>query len=248
MRRPELVAHRGYPELYPENTLVGIEAAIRAGARLVEVDVQLSADEVPVLLHDRTLQRVCGAKGTVHHLPYEQLRKLHPSEFDRFGYRFSHVRIPSLAEFRELLEIHPGVTAFVELKQSSIEHFGTTVVLNRVLRELAPVAGQVVIISFSLQTLLAARSQGVPSVGVILERWTERKQATTRAIRPDYVICDIRKLPRWRKLRADNARIMVYDITDLKLAVKLGERGADLIETFDIGEMFAQLAVLQGAN
>ena len=52
---PELVAHRGYALHYPENTLIGIEAAIRAGARYVEVDVQLSADKVPVLFHDRTL-------------------------------------------------------------------------------------------------------------------------------------------------------------------------------------------------
>ena len=49
MRIPELVAHRGYPQHYPENTLIGIEAAITAGARFIDVDVQLSADRVPVL-------------------------------------------------------------------------------------------------------------------------------------------------------------------------------------------------------
>ena len=75
----QLVAHRGYTEHYPENTLVSMEAAIRAGARALELDIQLSADEVPVLLHDRTLQRVCNAKGVVHHLPYGQLRRLQPT-------------------------------------------------------------------------------------------------------------------------------------------------------------------------
>ena len=82
--------HRGYPERYPENTLVGMEAAIRAGARAVELDIQLSADEVPILMHDRTLQRVCGVKGTIHHLPFDQLRTLQPMEFERFGYRYAH--------------------------------------------------------------------------------------------------------------------------------------------------------------
>ena len=79
MTIPQLVAHRGYPEHFPENTRIGIEAAIRAGARLVEIDVQLSADEVAVLLHDQNLQRVAGFKGTVHHLSYDQLYEIHLS-------------------------------------------------------------------------------------------------------------------------------------------------------------------------
>ena len=142
MTIPQLVAHRGYPDHFPENTLIGIAAAIRAGARLVEIDVQLSADEVPVLVHDHNLQRVAGFKGTVHHLSYDQLYEIHPSEFERFGYRYAQVRIPTLAEFCKLLQKWPGVTAFVELKSTSIDHFGPALVLNRVLRDIEAVASQ----------------------------------------------------------------------------------------------------------
>ena len=39
-----LIAHRGYPAHYPENTLIGLEAAIKAGAERIEFDIQLSAD------------------------------------------------------------------------------------------------------------------------------------------------------------------------------------------------------------
>ncbi|MEK7733824.1 MAG: glycerophosphodiester phosphodiesterase family protein [Pseudomonadota bacterium] len=66
MNPPELVAHRGYTLLYPENTLSAVRGAIEAGGRYVEVDIQLSRDEVPVLFHDHTLKRLCGVDGAVH--------------------------------------------------------------------------------------------------------------------------------------------------------------------------------------
>ncbi|MFQ5935002.1 MAG: glycerophosphodiester phosphodiesterase family protein [Acidiferrobacterales bacterium] len=245
---PQLVAHRGYPEHYPENTLVGIHAAIRAGAPAVEVDVQLSADEIPVLLHDRTLQRVCGAKGTVHHLPFEQLRSLHPSEFERFGYRFAHVQVPSLAEFVQLLQGYPGVTAFIELKCASIEHFGPAMVLNRVLRELEPIAERAVLISFSFEFLLAARKQRVRALGAILEKWGQRKQATLREIKPEFLLCNTEILPRWGSLRVPNTRLVVYEVIDARLATQLARRGVELVETFAIGEMVDELELLRDAN
>jgi len=52
------IGHRGAPKLAVENTLASIDAAIAAGARWVEVDVKLTRDRVPVLLHDRTLHRI----------------------------------------------------------------------------------------------------------------------------------------------------------------------------------------------
>ncbi len=248
MTIPQLVAHRGYPEHFPENTRIGIEAAIRAGARLVEIDVQLSADEVAVLLHDQNLQRVAGFKGTVHHLSYDQLYEIHPSEFERFGYRYAQVRIPTLAEFCELLQKWPGVTAFVELKSASIEHFGPAVVLNRVLRDIESVAGQVVLISFSFEILRAARKQGVAALGVILSKWRDRKAAIVREIKPQYVHSNVNLLPRWGKLRVDNAKLVVYEIVKAKLAVDLAARGVDFVETFAIGEMFEQLEHLKGQS
>jgi glycerophosphoryl diester phosphodiesterase len=248
MLTPELVAHRGYPEHYPENTLIGIEAAIRTGARFVEVDIQLTADEVPVLLHDRTLQRVCGIKATVHHLPYEELRSFHPSEYDRFGYRFANVTIPSLAELAQLLRGHPGVTAFVELKSASLEHFGPTVVINRVLRELESVMKQVVLISFSFDALLTARKQRPLAVGAVIERWSERKQPMLRELRPQYLICDIGGLPRWGKLRIPDTRVIIYETVDPQVALRLARRGVEFVETFAIGEMLEALELLRGAS
>ena len=59
--RPLVVAHRTCPEHAPENSLLGIRRAAELGADLVEVDVRLSVEGRPILLHDRTLRRTTGS-------------------------------------------------------------------------------------------------------------------------------------------------------------------------------------------
>jgi glycerophosphoryl diester phosphodiesterase len=58
--RPLAIGHRGAPTVATENTMPSIDAAIDAGADLVEIDVRLTRDGAPVLLHDRTLKRLWG--------------------------------------------------------------------------------------------------------------------------------------------------------------------------------------------
>lgn len=245
MRIPELVAHRGYSQHYPENTLIGIEAALHAGARFVEVDVQLSADHVPVLFHDRNLDRLCRAPGMIHEFTREQLRDFHVLEFERFGYKFADNPITTLAELAELLARHPEVTAFIEIKRVAIERFGVATVLEQVLTALAPVTNQCVLISYNMPILLAARAQGYPRVGAILEKWHHHRSDEVRAIRPDYLFCDAADLLDLGDLGDVGAQVVVYEITDPQLALQLARRGVGFIETFAIGEMLAAFEPLR---
>jgi len=242
---PELVAHRGYPLHYPENTLIGIEAAIRTGARYIEVDVQLSADKVPVLFHDRTLDRLCRAQGMIHRYTREALKDFNVFEFERFGYKFAQNPITTLAELGALLARHPQVTAFIELKRVSIEVFGVQTVLDNVLRSLAPVTSQCVLISYNVPVLASAREQDYHSVGAILECWHHQRNADVQAIRPDYLFCDAVDLPRFGDLERAGAKIVVYEITNPQAALKLAKRGVGFIETFAIGEMLAAFEPLR---
>lgn len=245
MHIPELVAHRGFPLHYPENTLIGIEAAIRTGARYVEVDVQLSADKVPVLFHDRTLDRLCRAQGMIHRYTREELKAFHVFEFERFGYKFAQNPVTTLAELGALLARHPQVTAFIELKRVSIEVFGVQTVLDSVLRSLAPVTPQCVLISYNVPILAAARQQGYHSVGAILERWHDQRHDDVQAIHPDYLFCDAEDLPHFGDLEKAGAKIVVYEVTDPQMALKLAKRGVGFIETFAIGEMLAAFEPLR---
>jgi glycerophosphoryl diester phosphodiesterase len=242
---PELVAHRGYALHYPENTIVGIEAAIRAGARYVEVDVQLSRDQVPVLFHDPDLRRVCNADGAVSEHNFEELRRLRASEYGRFGYRYAQVRIATLAELAELLERHPEVTAFVELKRESLARFGALTVLSRVRRELEAVRRRCVIISYDLEALTAARRDW--ALGAVIDRWRERRRTIMQVLRPEYLFCNVRGLPWFGRLRFGEARLAVFEVADPALALKLARRGVHLIETFAVGEMRAALELAAAA-
>lgn len=241
---PELVAHRGYPRHYPENSLIGIEAAIRAGARYVEVDVQLTRDQVPVLFHDLTLERVCGVPGTIYDIDFEALRRLRAGEYERFGYRYAQVRVTALGELAELLKRYPDVTAFVELKTESLARFGISVMLNRVRRALGAVERQCVLISYDLEALAAARADW--PIGAVLDRWP-RWRATLKALAPEYLFCAVAGLPWFGRLRFQNARLAVFEVTDAPLALRLARRGIALVETFAIGELRAELELLAAA-
>lgn len=80
---PRILAHRGQPE--GENTIEAFRAALDAGADIIETDIQCSADGIPVVFHDSTLERIAGLAKAVEHLTLEQLRSL-------------NVGIPTLAE------------------------------------------------------------------------------------------------------------------------------------------------------
>ena len=248
MIMPKLVAHRGYPRHYPENTLIGIEAAVAAGARFVEVDVQISRDRVPVLFHDRGLKRLCGVDGRIQDYRYDELWAFRASEPGKFGDRFNNVHIPRLAELGHFLQRHPDVTAFIELKRSSLEHFGVETMLDLVRRALKPALAQCVLISYSLPALLAARHTGWSRIGAVIDQWSEREQPLISEIHPQFLFCDADGLPRTGDLHAADIKLVVFEVAEPQVALDLAARGVDFIETFAVGEMIQQLAQLSAAT
>jgi glycerophosphoryl diester phosphodiesterase len=74
--RPLVIAHRGASGLAPENTLAAFSLAIALGADGVEMDVQMSRDELPVVIHDARVNRTTNKKGNVSRLTLDQLQRL----------------------------------------------------------------------------------------------------------------------------------------------------------------------------
>ena len=70
---PLWIAHRGAGRLAPENTLAAFRLGASHGYRAFECDVKLSADGVPFLLHDSTLERTSSGQGTASHLSWGEL-------------------------------------------------------------------------------------------------------------------------------------------------------------------------------
>jgi glycerophosphoryl diester phosphodiesterase len=94
--RVHICGHRGYSLCYPENTLPAFEAAKSFGATAVEIDVVLTADDEPIVLHDLTVDRTTDGHGFAADLTLEQIRRLDAGSC--FHPRFAGTRIPTLAE------------------------------------------------------------------------------------------------------------------------------------------------------
>jgi len=89
---PIVVAHRGASSTRPENTIPSFEEAIRLGAVMVEFDVRLSRDGVPVVIHDPAVDRTTDGRGLVHELTAAQLSSLNA------GTEAVPTPVPTLAE------------------------------------------------------------------------------------------------------------------------------------------------------
>lgn len=241
MAKPKLIAHRGYPQYLPENTIVGIGAAIEAGARYIEIDIQLTADQEPVLFHDRDLKRMCGSKGSIHDYTLHQLRSLRASEPERFGDAFKHIRIATLMELIELLSHHPKVKLFVEIKRIAIKKFGATTILSQLHRMLKPIRKRCTLISFDYEFLLVAHRNNWEPLGPVIENWSDRNNKIINEIKPKFLFCDYKILPRYKSIRKGDSRLAVYEVADPDLALRLFNQGVDYIETFAIEEMLQEL-------
>ena len=123
---PILVAHRGYPACYPENTLVGYEVALQAGACYVELDIQLSAHHTPFLCHDDNLKRLTGIDQNITELDDGIIKTLsiaYPPSTIVADTTTSLTRTAPFADllsFCQLLEKWPKAKAFVEIKSAVI--------------------------------------------------------------------------------------------------------------------------------
>jgi len=237
MNVPLLVAHRGYAREYPENTIESIAAAAAAGACYVEFDIQLSADHVPVLLHDSDLERTTGHRGQVFDLPLAQLHELHADETGRLGERYHGTRIPSLDELVERLGDWPALNVFIEIKEESLDRFGLEAVMDTVMPRLAPCIERCTLISFAAEVVAAARARGAQRAGWVVRKWSAAALQWIETEQPDVVFCNYRKIPDDYSLHNPDRAWALYEIDTPELALHWADRGAAMIETFDIGSM-----------
>lgn len=235
---PILVAHRGDVQNYPENTLEGIEAAVRVGACVVEFDVQLTRDGVPIIYHDDTLRRTSGVPERLFDLKYEQLQQYSAGEVDRLGDKFRGIKIPTLSQLVSLLQSWPRVMIMVEIKEESLEEFGCKNVVDRITEILAPIKEQCIIISYDADSLDYSRAFGDYLIGWVLHRWDDRSKEHAQELKLDYLICNYKKISLGENVLWQGPwQWVLYEVVDPDLALELAACGATYVETMEIKEM-----------
>ena len=125
---PKLIGHRGVKNLSPENTLNSIELAGKLNLDWVEIDVKISKDLFPILLHDDTLERTTNGQGNPLNLKYNEIKNLDAGEF--FYGNSTDIFVPTLFDVLSLcnkrkislnIELKPNLGAEKENVKAIVE-------------------------------------------------------------------------------------------------------------------------------
>ncbi len=232
---PTLIAHRGHPYKFPENSMVSLRSAQKHSASFVEFDLQLSADGRPFLYHDDELQRCSGRPGRACDMRHDELMALTCGEAGRFGERFSMELIPSLDQVVEFLLENPALQAFVELKQPAQPKHSEDYFVHTVLELLSPVIQRCVIISYHEEILVSAKMH--PRIGWVLREWSEASKKMAETLAPDFIFVDQKKLPPGATLWPGSWDWAVFSIDEVDSALEMAQRGFSYIETNRIEEL-----------
>ncbi len=222
--QPAIIAHRGVPEQFPENTLAGFARAIQEGADGIELDVHLSADGQVVVHHDDALRRP-GATSSAIKIAEHSLADLRLA---------SEKELPTLAQVLELVGHKARV--WVELKGQRIEREVVAVVRAghsacaihafdhraiRRARELAPeIPYGVLLVSRPVDPVAVLRAAGATT---LWQEWTLMDEGLVRDI------------------HATGGEVIAWTVNDLEVAGALNVMGVDAICTDRPARMHAAL-------
>jgi glycerophosphoryl diester phosphodiesterase len=222
----QVTAHRGHARLAPENTLSAVRKAIASGADFAEIDVQMTADDVVVLLHDSDLQRVAGIPRRIADIRYDELRAIDVgSWFDR---SFAGERVPTLVEVmnaaRGKIKLNIELKFYGPGRRLAKE-------VARLIRE-QDLAAECLVTSMNYDALEVVR-QHCPEVrtGLIVAHAlgdVSRLEVEVLSVRADWLSDEV--------LRAAHRRgqeVHVWTVNDAGQMIRLIKRGVDNILTSD---------------
>ncbi|RFA37181.1 glycerophosphodiester phosphodiesterase [Virgibacillus dokdonensis] len=117
--KPTLYAHRGASYYAPENTMPAFELAYQMQADGIETDVQLTKDQVPVLIHDENVKRTTNSSGYIKDYTYHELCQLDAGSW--FSPNYAHTPIPTLEDFLTWAK-HKPLYLNIELKNNKVAY------------------------------------------------------------------------------------------------------------------------------
>ncbi|GAA0458495.1 glycerophosphodiester phosphodiesterase [Alkalibacillus silvisoli] len=145
----KIFAHRGASHYAPENTLPSFQLAHEMKADGLELDVQLTKDLVPVIIHDENVRRTTNGRGFVQNYTYNELKQLDAGSW--YHKRYKHTPIPSLEEFFKWVQ-NTNMIINLELKTNVIHYPHIEERVNELINHFK-LEDQTVISSFNPETI-----------------------------------------------------------------------------------------------
>ena len=224
-----VIGHRGAAALAPENTLAGLRCAAALGLSWVEIDLRLTADGIPVLLHDATLRRTAGAKSAVARLPRARLADLDAGSW--FGPDFAGEPVPDLDQALALAgELGLGLN--LEIKAPRGGGAAAMAAVLAVLTRRGADPGRILLSSFDRAALRAAAGGPWP-LGMLMGRPPSDWRRFATGIGAVSLHCDHRRLDAAMaaRLRASGLPVLAYTVNDRGRAARLFAWGVAAVIT-----------------
>jgi len=238
---PFWIAHRGAGTRAPENTLAAFRHGAQHGYRCFECDVKLSADGVPFLMHDATLERTTSGRGTGGDLPWAALAQLDAGSWH--GRWHAGEPLPTLANLARWVRAN-GFTLNIEIKPTPGHEEATGHVVAEQVRALWAGATPPLLSSFRPDALRTAM-EAAPELprGLLLDElwpgWEGVAQAlAVQAVITNHVLMDSALV---QQLHAAGRRALCYTVNEPADAQRLIEAGVDGLIT-DAVDRFAPAA------
>lgn len=225
----QIWAHRGARTVAPENTLSAFRLAIEQGAQGIELDVQLTKDEVVVVLHDETIDRTSNGEGDVSSFTLAQLREL---DFSCGMTGFEGEKIPTLEEVYALAA-PAGIMVNVEIKASAKSDKRMPAKLLA-LEEKYNMANKIIYSSFNHQSLVELKEvipharMGLLYMCVLARPWEYAKSLGACALHP-YINSTPEDLVALSQ--SENVAVHPWTVNDPAQITALLEAGAHAIIT-----------------
>lgn len=225
------IAHRGANQKAPENTLAAFRKAQELGMQWVEFDVMLSNDNVPVVIHDDTLERTTNGHGYIDEYSYDELKKLDAGSW--FSAAFAGERIPSLYEVIAFLS-EKAMSANIEIKALHGDDERNVIRSLAVIQKLgkSPDDPMFMFSSFSLDSLRCLRDLAPKAKrGFLLHEWRDDWLDVCREL--GCISMNVNHeimTPVWAaQIKAQGLTLLCYTVNTLERANELRSWGVDAV-------------------
>lgn len=226
------IAHRGASAYYPENTMSAFKAAVDMNADMIELDVLLSKDNIPVVFHDERLDKKTNGSGLVLDHTLSELQKLDAGSW--FDTRFKNEQISTLREVLEFLRNR--ILVNIEIKPEAVtenEESGIVELVLNLVEELG-VEEVVIISSFDYRVLerISKRENNIKSALLYegKQSYGREPSSLVRDYKIDAFNCSLQQLTdNWvLQLNKNKIPFFVYTINDeltMKSLIQIGAKG-----------------------